>query len=206
VTAGLKPSPSDNPLEFEDVVFNGEADVAVGLRQAANGFGLVDLALSMTRRRGRCGRTLDGLHGGFAIDVAGGHENADAALTSLEFCMCTLTMRSRTRSPPGHCAVVIMLRIIFWQWSLHAVEPEITSGHVRDDADVGCAGDRGLVIAGDGGVLAPRRGHRPRRRDIGGAAGGGDSNDDIFPVGRRRAMSRWQALQSLVTSTAEARA
>ena len=54
----------------------------------------------------------------------------------------------------------------------------------RDDGDVGGGGERGVVIAGDGGgVGATGAGIGHRGDDVGGAAGGGESDDDVFAGG-----------------------
>ena len=68
-------------LEFEYCVFDCEADVAIGFRQAADCFRLVYLGFE--HHKGDWNATagaLDSVHGCFAVDMAGSHEDADAAL------------------------------------------------------------------------------------------------------------------------------
>ena len=71
-------------LELEDVVFNGEADVAIGFSETADSFRLVDFGLEHNQGYGHAAAgALDGVDSGLAVDLAGAHENANAALDQL---------------------------------------------------------------------------------------------------------------------------
>ena len=71
-------------FRVRDVVFNREANVAIGFGKAADGFGLVDFGLEHDERDGNAAAgAFDGVHGGFAVDFAGAHQDADAALDQL---------------------------------------------------------------------------------------------------------------------------
>ncbi len=52
IVRSRKPSAHPGGLELENVVFDGEANVAVGFGEAADGFGLVDAGLEHDKRDG----------------------------------------------------------------------------------------------------------------------------------------------------------
>ena len=57
-------------LEFEDVVFDGEADVAVGFCEAADGFRFVYAGFEHDESYGNAAAGgLDGVYGGGAVDI-----------------------------------------------------------------------------------------------------------------------------------------
>src|SRR6202012_1649132 len=68
-------------LQLERSIFDRQTNVAVGLRQAAHRFRLVDARLQHHQgdRHAAAGR-LDGEHSLLAINLAGTHQNADATL------------------------------------------------------------------------------------------------------------------------------
>ena len=71
-------------LQFQHVVFDSQPHIAVGLRQASNRFRLVHLGLQHHQRyRNAAACALDRIHRGLAIDFAGGHQHANAALNQL---------------------------------------------------------------------------------------------------------------------------
>jgi hypothetical protein len=60
--------------EFEDGVFDGQADVAVGFGQAADGFWFVYFSFEHYQCDwDAAAGALDGVYGGLAVDAAGAH-------------------------------------------------------------------------------------------------------------------------------------
>src|ERR1700677_85948 len=76
--------PLGTDLQFQDVVFDGEPHIAVGFGEAADGFRLVYPGFQHHKRYGDAAAgALDGVDGSGAVDIAGAHQDANAALYQL---------------------------------------------------------------------------------------------------------------------------
>ena len=147
-------------LEFEAGVVDGEADVAVGFGEAADGFHLVDVGLEHDDGDGDgFAGGLDGADGGVAVDVADAHEHADAALDQLGILHVHV----------DHEVVVDVAKAGHGAGGDH-VEHHLLGGaglhaggtgddlgtDLDDDGGVGDTGERSAVLQVMAAVIAPR--------------------------------------------------
>ncbi len=174
--------------EFEDSVFDGEADVAVGFCEAADGFGFVDFGFEHDEGDGDAAAGgFDGVYGSLAVDAAGAHEDADAAFDELGVLHVYV----------DHEVFVDVAEACHGASGDHVEDHLLGGGGLHsggagdnfradfcDDGDVSSLREGGVVIAGDGGgVCSAGSGVGDGGDDIGGASGGGDADDDVFAGG-----------------------
>ncbi len=130
---------------------------------------------------------LDGLYGGLAVDFAGVHENANAALDEFGILHVHVDHEVFVHIAKAVIApVVIMLRIIFWAVAAFMrVEPEMTSAPTSATIAISAAEAMGVpLVAGDGrrkgaaGACVGCGGN-----NVGGASGSREADDNVFPGG-----------------------
>src|ERR1035438_9682262 len=93
-------------LEFQDVIFDGQADVSVGLGQAPNRLRLIDFCFEHDQgHRHTASGTLDGLYGGGPVNLAGAHENSNAAFDEFRILHMDVDHEVLVHiAEPRHCA------------------------------------------------------------------------------------------------------
>jgi hypothetical protein len=150
----------EEEVEFEAGVVDGEADVAVGFGEAADGFHLVDVGLEHDDGDGDgLAGGLDGADGGVAVDVADLHEDADAALDQLGVLHVHVDHEVVVDvAEPGHGAGGDHVEDhLLGGGGLHAGGAGDDLGaDLGDDGGVGDLGERGVGLQVMAAVLAPR--------------------------------------------------
>src|SRR5258708_10470759 len=172
-------------LEFEAGVVDGETDVAVRFGEAADGFHLVDVGFEHDYCYGDAlAGGLDGADRGVAVDVADLHQDANAALDQLRVLHVHVDHEVVVDvAETGHGAGGDHVEDhLLGACGLHAGGAGDDLGaDLADDGGVGDAGERGVVIAGDGGGFGSAGpGLFDGSTTVGGAAPGGAADDVVF--------------------------
>jgi hypothetical protein len=175
-------------LEFEAGVVDGQTNVAVGFGETAYGFHLIYIGLKHNYCDGNglaCG--LDGANGGVAVDVAYLHEDADTTLDELRVLHVHVDHEVVVDvAETGHGASSDHVEDhLLGRGGLHARGARDDLGaDLSDDGGVGDFAERCVEIAGDGGGFCSAGACvLDGTDDVGGAATGGDADNDVFAGG-----------------------
>src|SRR5882757_7312275 len=172
-------------LKLESGIVDGEANVAIGFGETADGFHLVDVGLEHDDGNGdEFSRGLDGADGGVAVDLADLHEDADAALDQLRVLHVHVDHEVVVDvAETGHGAGGDHVEDhLLGACGLHAGGAGDDLGaDLADDGGVGNIRERRVVIAGDGGSFGSAgAGVFDGTDNVRRAAAGGDADDDVF--------------------------
>src|ERR1017187_9959778 len=180
--------PGRECLQFQDVVFDGEADVAVGFGETADCFGLVDLGLEHNQSyRHAAACAFDGVYRGGAVDLAGAHQDADSALDELGVLHVYIDHQVLVHvAQAGHGAGGDHVEDhLLRGGGLHTRGTGDDLGtHIGNDGDICCIGQRSSKIAGDGGGLGSAcAGIGHRSYNIWSASRGRNTHNDVLAGG-----------------------